>query len=192
MIRRKIILHGYLKKLWDGPVELVTETVAEAIEAFNKQTKAFEVLPGQRRHEVRVLGIENGRDLFEPNEMEEIHLVPSFTGEKGGFFKIVIGAVLVAVAVWNPAGWGFVGASIGATGATWGAVMLGTGIGLMMAGVLQLLAPQPRADTEESSAYLSGAQNTVKIGTRIPILYGEHQLYGHFLSYNVNAKDRIG
>ena len=47
----------------------------------------------------------------------------------------------------------------------------------------------PENQDPEASKYLGADQNTVKIGTRIPLLYGKHQAFGHYLSFNVDAKD---
>ena len=58
----------------------------------------------------------------------------------------------------------------------------------LLGGLSQLLAPTPEAEEEQNrSAYLGAPGNTVKIGTRIPILYGRHKVYGHFLSFDINA-----
>ena len=48
---------------------------------------------------------------------------------------------------------------------------------------------KPAAQDPEASRYLGAPQNTTKAGTRIPLLYGEHQAYGHYLSFDIDAKD---
>jgi predicted phage tail protein len=178
----KIILHGYLKQLHPGELILSGRTVAEIINGMCKTTKAFNVGPTEEKHVISVLGFEKKESLYEPidPELKELHMVPAMVGGKsGGFIKIVIGAVLIA-ASFIP-GLNF---------------LLPIGISMVLGGVLELLTPQPRADTfgngeadPEASKYLGATQNTVKIGTRIPLLYGEMKAYGHYLSFDVDAKD---
>jgi hypothetical protein len=62
---------------------------------------------------------------------------------------------------------------------------------MMIGGLVQMLMPQPKLDSEAEdgpkSHYLSQVQNTVAIGTPIPVLYGEHRIGGHILSMNINS-----
>lgn len=191
-MRRKIILHGRLKELWDGEIIVDTETVAEAIKAMCTITgHAFDPVPGKGRHEIRVVGFDRADDLFVPSDVEEIHLVPAFHGGKsGGFFKIVLGAVLIAASFFIP--------PAGLFGVSWlsGSLFFGMGASLLLGGVMELISPAPKLDLAgnqandpEASKYLGANGNTVKIGTRIPIIYGKAKAFGHYIGFNVDAVD---
>ena len=103
---------------------------------------------------------------------------------------MVVGAVLIVVGV-------VVGVLLSWTGVG-GAVGVGlisAGIGLMAGGLMQMLFPAPvikntaSQGDPEASKYLGAPKNTVAIGTRIPIGYGKFKVYGHFISFDITAKD---
>jgi predicted phage tail protein len=58
----------------------------------------------------------------------------------------------------------------------------------LLGGLAQLLAPQPEDDKDElRNRYLGAPRNTVAIGTRIAIPYGRRKIFGHYLSFDINA-----
>ena len=196
----KIVLHGYLKDLYQGVLELSGNCVSEIINGMCKMTKAFDVGIGQEKHIITVAGYESAESLNEPfsKDIKELHLMPALMGGKSGggaFIKIAIGVVLIAAAFFTAGGsLALLGAAIG-TGSTAG-ILFSLGVGIALGGLLELISPQPKADSfgnsvadPESSKYLSASQNTVKIGTRIPILYGMAKVGGHYLSFDVDAVD---
>ena len=192
MARVKIILHGYLKNLYSDEVVMEGTDVAEIINGFCKQTKAFNTTATEERHQIRVHGFDSEASLFAPlsDEITELHLMPAMCGGKGGgFIKIFIGTVLIVAA--------FIigGPEASVAMAKFVTALYAAGISLIAGGLLELISPAPQMDSSpaaldvEASKYLGANQNTVKIGTRIPILYGKHRMYGHFLSFNVDARD---
>ena len=191
----KVILHGYLKKLYPEDLYLSGFSASEIINGMCKVTKAFNPMPGQSRHEIAAVGFSTKESLFEPlpHDITELHLVPSMTGGKsGGFLQIVVGVVLIAAAV---ATGGASLAALTATG-TLAGTLFSLGISLVLGGLLGLLSPTPKADSfgngvadPEASKYLGATGNTVKIGTRIPLLYGTFLCFGQYLSFDVDAKD---
>ena len=193
--KKRIVLHGYLKDLLPSEIYLSADTVAEAINGICKQTDVLNPTPGQERHQIRAVGFDTVESLFEPTTLEEIHLVPDLSGGKsGGIFKVALGVVLVGAAIMlsGPAGLATTFSVFGASIST-GSVAL---FGAMMAlgGLMEMMSPSPKMDLDgegnvEGSKYLGTPKNTVKIGTRIPILYGRHKCYGHYISFNIDAKD---
>lgn len=191
----KIILHGYLRKLVPDSIVISGSTVAEVINGFCRQTKAFDVPPDQDRHCIQVVGYSTRDSLFEklPDGVTELHLVPEFSAGKGGFFKIIIGAVLIAAAIYMPASIGAVG--LFGTETTIAGLLTNMGVSLVLGGLLEMLSPAPKYTSQktegdpEASKYLGAGQNSVRIGTRIPLAYGEVKMYGHYLSFDVDAKD---
>jgi predicted phage tail protein len=182
-----VILHGYLKDLLPDVVELVADTAHELLNGLCKMTKALDPVLG-RRHAVQALGFDTIESLHRPlrEDQDEIHLVPAlFGGKKGGLFKIIIGTIIVAVALasGNPL--------IAGQALTWTGTAVFFGATLILGGLMELLSPSPKADLnkQEGSKYLGAPGNTVKIGTRIPLIYGEHLHYGHFVSFNISTAE---
>lgn len=178
-MRRKIFLHGYLSSFHQGPIEIVGETVAEVIECLTRQLPGFKPHPVHGRHRVKVVGYETRESLYQPlGDTIELHIVPQLNGGKrGGLMQILLGAVLIGVGF-------FLGAST-----FFGSMLMKVGAMALLGGLAQLLAPQPDSDSdkEEKSKYLGSPKNTVQIGTRIPIVYGEYRVYGHYISFDINA-----
>lgn len=159
-------------------MEVTANTVREAVEIVTGQLAFFQ--PGlSGRKTIRIAGCDYVEDL-ERTDMEEIHILPPLQGgKKGGLTQIIIGAVLITAAIF--------------TGGTAIPAMLALqGASFIIGGLIQMLAPTPKADGEdpkEQSQYLGATGNTTKIGTRIPILFGRDMVFGHYLSFDVDAKD---
>jgi predicted phage tail protein len=192
--KKRIILHGSLKSLHDGPLEVYADTVAEAIRYLSNKA-GLNLLPLDKRPVVQVVGFDGAESLSKPTDVEEIHVLPAFVGsggKSGGFMQIVIGAVLIAAVVFTGGfGLGFSSMLAGAA--------FSLGASLVLGGLMQMLAPAPNRDLgiesqadPEASRYLGAQGNTVAAGTRVPIIYGKTKAYGHYISFNVNAVDYIG
>ncbi len=184
---KTIVLHGYLKRLYPHPIEVVADTIADAV-SFLKLIPELTPKMGTK-HSVQIAGCDSREALYAKTDQHEIHVVPFIGGSKrGGIFQIVIGVALIALAVWNPA---FLFAEGALMAGMAGSVGL-MGASMLLGGLLSVFSPAPRIDTgggetNESARYLSAVQNTVKAGTRIPIIYGRDKAAGHFLSFNVDA-----
>lgn len=170
-------LHGPFRRFSDGPVYVEAETAAQAIEAVTMQIEGFRPdLNGHKR--VRVKGFEKLEELHSPLTTDELHLMPPVSfGKDGGAFEAILGVVLIVIGYIYP---------------PLGAYLIPAGIGLLIGGILQMMAPQPALsidEEEERSRYLGGPGNTVGIGQRIPIAYGRNLWAGHYLSLNVQATD---
>ena len=162
-------------------------------------------------------------DLHLPLGRNDLVLTPVVAGSGGGVGKIVLGVALIAVAIIAP-GVGFLaggalgfGVVAGATGlaATLAAAAGTLGIGLVLAGTAQMLAPQPvipsidnnnrtaagensnglgpqgvsRATSGEQSYAFSGPANTVGVGATVPLVYGKLLIGSQLLSSKVEVTD---
>lgn len=180
---KKIILHGKLKELYDKPIEVEASTIAEAV-------RALQFIPELQPEDgkpwpVTIQGVTNEIALYAETDQEEIHIYPRVggAGGRGGLLQILLGITLIALAFVLP------GTAIGmALGLTKGTLLLG-GAMMVLGGVMQMLMPVPETDSSEASLYLGAGVNTVKIGTRIPVVYGTRKIGGHYLSFDVDAKD---
>lgn len=175
MARRKIILHGSLKKLAPEGLELEADTVMEAV---NGMARILNIQPNAitGKLTIKVLGFDTIDSLAQPNDQEELHIVPAFSGSGiWDVVKIVVGVVLIAVAIiFSPVLGPLVSAALFNLGAT-----------LIIGGVINLLFPVKQADNDQN--YLGAPGNTTAIGTRISLIFGEVQVYGQILSYNIDS-----
>lgn len=178
---KKIILHGKLKELYDKPIEVEASTIAEAMRSlqFIPELQPADGTPWP----VTIQGVNSEIALYAETDQEEIHVYPRLGGGggKGGLLQILLGITLIALAFINPA-------FLATLGVTQGSLYL-AGAMMLLGGIMQMLMPVPETDSDESSLYLGAGANTVRIGTRIPIVYGTRKVGGHYLSFDVDAKD---
>ena len=178
-MKRKIVLHGYLKKLYAGLIEVEADSVAEAVRslAFIPELQREDGQP----HTVRIKGITSDIALYSKSSMADIHIYPRIggAGGRGGILQVLLGIVLVAVSIAFPVILGFSTSSLFMTGAL-----------MVLGGVLQMLLPAPeKTEAGQSSKYLGASVNTVQIGTRQAIIAGTRRWGGHYLSFDVDAKE---
>lgn len=198
---KTVYLYGKLKeRVGLDKIELVGGSVYELIEGLSANFKQkLQPSLDEPRIVAKVRGFETEDDIRRPlrEDETEIHLYPTLLGGggNGGLFKMIIGAIIIAVVAF----------AIVASGgtllapSTWaltsfGSALLTAGVGMFIGGLIELLTPQPKLDMSssndlESSKYLGSQGNTVKIGTPIPLLLGRHKFYGHYISFNVDAKN---
>ena len=169
------------------------KTGAEAIRALATQLPAFRQKLSDGWYQVRIAGRDAGETELSARLNEPlangavIHIVPRLTGAKrGGVFQAVLGAALIAVAWWNPAGW------LGATAITG---MYSAGASMILGGVAQMLAPKPRTprtqttDNGKQNTYFSSLDNMVAQGNVLPVLYGEMRVGSRVVSQEISTAD---
>lgn len=200
----KVVLHGSLKK-FGGPFDLGVETAGEAVRAlcimvpgFRKAVAdgSWRLVRGKRSSGLKLgiedisIGLGNGTEL---------HIAPAPRGAGGrgmGAGKIVIGAILIAAVVLTA------GAAMGAAGAagaisgggalSFGQAVAGVsffgafsgtqvalfGAAMLVAGISQLVSPQPKnrstevADQKQSYLF-NGVTNQTEQGTAVPLVFGK-------------------
>lgn len=120
-----------------------------------------------------------------------IHIVPRMEGAKSGWTGILAGAALIAasfipglnVAVWAGAA------------ATWSSLAFSLGVSMMLGGVAQMLAPQPKApsmhsaDNGKQNTYFSSLDNMVAQGNPLPVPYGEVMTGSRRISQELSTRD---
>lgn len=178
---RRVHLHGAFAGFHPGPIEIAADTVWDAIEAVTSQVKGFRPDAVNGRKRIQAVGFPTLESLKSQSDVEDIHIIPALAfGKNGGVLQTIIGVTLIVV-----------GIAMG--GVFWPAIFISTGIGMVVGGLVQMLSPQPQLSAtgaqETRSKYLGGFQNTVRIGTTIPLLYGRRRVGGHLLSINIDAKD---
>lgn len=167
---KRVVLHGRLKELYPDEILLDVASAAEAIKGLCSLTDVFNPTPSRPRLCLRAIGYRSDIALRANTDADEIHLILDMSGG-GGAFKIILGVVIVAIGIY-----------------TGNAGLIIMGAGMMLQGIVELLSPSPKANGQDPnllSKYFGPPGNTVKIGTRIPVLYGETQVFGQFLSFDV-------
>lgn len=182
---RKIHLHGPYAAFHDGPIEVFAATVWEAIEAVVNQLPGF--APGiDGRKIVQAIGFPTLESLKTyDTETTDIHLAPPLVfGKEGGLVQTIIGVALIVVGFMLPGP---------ITAGFWSMAFAMTGVSMVVGGLMQMLSPQPQLNSmneqQERSKYLPSSQNTVAIGTPIPLLYGHYRVGGHLMSINIDSTD---
>ena len=190
-------VYGALRELLGASrFEFVADTPAQAMRALlvnfpqleqwlidsEKNGVAYRVSLGKQK-----IYSEDVSGMFTPwSEQDVFAITPVLTGAgNGGVGTFILGAVLVGVAIFNPfvgfslakGGFAVMGAGLG-VGAGLVAAAGTLGIGLMLAGVAQMLSPVPKppgpgeAPTQLESNSFSGVANTSRQGVPVPIAYG--------------------
>lgn len=158
-------------------------TAKDIIEGLSYQVPELQPSVDGSRMAYQVVGMDRVEDLYDPlPEDATLVLVPVIEGEKGKFTQILVGAAIIAFA--GPLG----ALNLPLLGALGKGYFMALGVQLILGGVAQMLSPVPEEeDAGKQSKYLGTPKNTVAIGTRIPILYGEFRCGGHILSFDTNS-----
>lgn len=181
-----IKLHGIFKEDYGPEYRIEADTIAEAVRAFSQQVGFYADKPMDDRPVVSIVGIISQEEMTEKTELNEIHLVPAMIGGSA-VEKIVLGAAIIAAVVLLP--------EVGVPLASW-VVTAGISVGaaLVMQGAMQIFMKAPQISMKgskdpENSKYFGAADNTVAIGTPIPIQYGRGPASGQLMAINIDAKD---
>lgn len=178
----KILFEGYLAEMYPQGIEVAADTAHEAVQAL-AAFPGFEPESGVR-HTVIIRDFDSFELLHAITKVPAITLVPVLLAAGGGgspFKQVLIGAVLVGLSFWNPV-----------AGTKFAAFLLNAGAGLVIGGLIQLISPAPRPEdsgSDKRSRMLGADGNTTRIGTPIPLLFGRSKVNGHYLSFDVDAKD---
>ncbi|MDF8476451.1 tail assembly protein [Escherichia coli] len=172
-------------------IDLRVKTGAEAIRALATQLPAFRQKLSDGWYQVRIAGRDTGENELSARLNEPlangavIHIVPRLAGAKrGGVFQAVLGAALIATAIWMP------GLSIVASN-----LMFSLGAGMVLGGVAQMLAPKAKTpkvsatDNGKQNTYFSSLDNMVAQGNALPVLYGEMRVGSRVASQEISTAD---
>lgn len=177
---RTVRLYGYLGKKYGREHKLYVNSASEAVRALCSQHEGlFEDLRDSEDKGIAYavfLGKQNINEeqLEEPVGDEEIRIAPIIIGSKsGGFFQVILGAILIVAAfVFPPAAGG-----ITVFGAAANSTLFMLGASMLLGGIAQMLAPQPKLDIDEGAVSpnksFSGPVNTTTNGATVPIAIGK-------------------
>lgn len=178
-----------MKKLYPGEIRVAATNIRDAI-SFLKLIPELQPRRGSF-HRVRIRGVKTELDLNLYPEDGVIDVFAHFGGSGGrnGIFQIILGIVIIGAVLIASGGTAAGIAALEFAGMTGSQILLG-GAMMLLGGLVSLFSPAPSMDTDnnsEASKYLPATGNTVRIGTRIPIIYGTRKFGGHILSLNVDS-----
>ena len=183
---RKIYLEGDMGDKFGRVAQVKAETVREVIQYLdanytgvkeylldkNSKNIAFKIKIGDQY-------VDDDRELVLPLDKGDIIITPVPAGSKGAF-KLIVGIILIVVSLVNPALAPF---------------LMPIGLGLVSAGLAELMAPDPATDATDDAkeGYLfQGAEQSLPEGSAVPLLYGELRVPGQAISFNLrNSTDSL-
>ncbi|MDR5846298.1 tail assembly protein [Caballeronia sp. LZ003] len=191
---RTIRLYGILGKRFGRIHQLAVSSTREAISALSVLHPGFKSFMLNAKDSGLTFAVFNGKrnigedQLPQPVGDDDIRIAPILRGSKsGGLFQTILGAALIAVAVWNPA---FLSLSPGAASG-----LLGLGASMALGGVVQMLSPQTSglASTQDNgtSYYFNGPVNSAAQGDCVPIVYGRMRVGSKVVSAGIYAEDQM-
>lgn len=193
---KKIRLHGVLGDKFGRVHKLAVDSPQEAVKALSTIIPGFHrFMIDSERMGLTFAVFEGKRNLSKDELMlaangDDIRISPIVIGsKKAGVFQTILGAVLIAVSVWNP---GFLALSASAQ-----AGMFAAGSSMMLGGVVQMLSPMQgglasRQSEENKPSYaFGGPVNTIAQGNPVGILYGKRRIGGAIISAGIYAEDSM-
>lgn len=185
-----VVFHGDLKTLCPDPVTVNARTPRQALEALKSHPKLNPKV-NRSKYESEVVGLRSVKGLDEDWPETELHIkckrVFGRLSGAGGSIKnpivrFVIGVILIYIAFQT----GYGEAGLEGAALIFGQAAMSMGIAMAAGALVEILAPAPE-EQDKKSHLASTYGNTVKAGTPIPIIVGEHLWGGHFISYNVDT-----
>lgn len=191
MRKIKIYLYGHLKKIIPNVVEMEAETAYDAIKRLSYMYPKLQAPLEIGRYRVKIKDYDSIESLHVPLFTDELHIFPFFNlGKNSNVFNTIVGAVLIVTGMLTIYFSKGIGVKIGEG-------LIYAGIAMMAGGIIGMLSPAPKLDNDSggesltASKYLGAPKNTVAVGTRIPIGYGLFRVYGHYISFDINAVDMV-
>lgn len=197
---RTIVLYGPLRARFGREFRLAVSSSAEAVHALCVLLPGFASYLMHAKDRGMAFAVFVGRrnltedQLHDPPGSEDIRIAPVLMGAKSsGSLTAIIGVALIVVSGFFTGGatWSL---AIGAGGVA-GAVA-GLGLSLVIGGVSQMLAPQPKGlgtgeRPENRPSYsFNGPVNTQAQGNPYPLAYGRGWGGGAIISAGIYAEDQ--
>ncbi|MGS8281658.1 tail assembly protein [Pseudomonas sp. PARCl1] len=187
---RTVRLYGVLGARFGREFRLAVASPREAMRALCAQLPGLRQFLETSRERGLTYAVFVGRRNMPEAELDfgagaaDIRIAPVMAGsKKGGLFQVVLGAVLVGVGLMVPGGLGM--------------GVMAAGAGMMMGGVVSMLAPQAeglnaKEQAENTPSYaFGGAVTTVAQGNPVGLGYGRRLIGGALISGGIYAEDQM-
>ena len=181
---KTIKLYGVLGKKFGKEFHLAVESTREAVKALSVQVPGFEQFMLTAHEQGLAFAVFQDDENISEDQIDfetgakVIKIVPKVIGAGGnGILQTILGAVMIVVGVITQQYWA-----------------VGMGVGMMIGGVAQMLAP--KVDTEDqnqdgnrANKGFGGAVTTIAQGNPVPILYGQREVGGFIVNAGQFAVD---
>ena len=181
---KTIKLYGVLGKKFGKEFHLAVESTREAVKALSVQVPGFEQFMLTAHEQGLAFAVFQDDENISEEQIDfetgakVIKIVPKVIGAGGnGILQTILGAVMIVVGVITQQYWA-----------------VGMGVGMMIGGIAQMLAP--KVDTEDqnqdgnrANKGFGGAVTTVAQGNPVPILYGQREVGGFIINAGQFAVD---
>lgn len=192
-VMTRIELSGVLGKKFGKVHQRLISTINEAGIALAATIPGYEKFMINSEEQGLTFAVFRGKknigedDLGFPVTGEIIRIVPVVIGsKKAGVLQTILGAALMAAAIWMP------GLSIPASN-----LMFSAGAAMALGGVVQMLSPQPaglarKESPENKASYAFGSvTNTASQGYPVSVLYGKRRIGGAIISAGIYVEDQL-
>ena len=193
---KTIKLYGILAKKFGKEFQLDVANTREAVRALSIQIPGFEKFMLHAHERGLEFAIFQDKQNISEKELDMnttasvIKIVPRVIGAGGdnGVLQTILGAVMIV------AGIVVTGMSFGSAGAV-GAGLIGSGIGMLIGGVAQMLMPKvdntqdQNSDGNKANFGFGGAVTTVAQGNPVPVLRGRREIGGFIVSAGQYPED---
>lgn len=181
---KTIKLYGVLGKKFGKEFHLAVESTREAVKALSVQVPGFEQFMLTAHEQGLAFAVFQDDENISEDQIDfetgakVIKIVPKVIGAGGnGILQTILGAVMIVVGVITQQYWA-----------------VGMGVGMMVGGIAQMLAP--KVDTEDqnqdgnrANKGFGGAVTTIAQGNPVPILYGQREVGGFIVNAGQFAVD---
>lgn len=181
---KTIKLYGVLGKKFGKEFHLAVESTREAVKALSVQVPGFEQFMLTAHEQGLAFAVFQDDENISEDQIDfetgakVIKIVPKVIGAGGnGILQTILGAVMIVVGAITQQYWA-----------------VGMGVGMMIGGIAQMLAP--KIDTEDqnqdgnkANKGFGGAVTTIAQGNPVPILYGQREVGGFIVNAGQFAVD---
>ena len=208
-MKRKVILEGEIGDKFGREFTINADSFRDVVQCLSGNFPEFQryLIEADERNigftcHVGEAPITDERELLlnYPEGAMVISALPA--GSKSGGAKLLLGAILIAAVLFAPqliayglsstAGFTAAGTASFAVGSALsgtllGTIVLGVGVNLALAGLQQLMAPDPSVDSQQSDeSYLfQGTTQEAVEGDPVPIIYGKLRVPGRPISSQI-------
>lgn len=194
---RNVYLDGELGEKYGKELQISASSISDVFKCLEANFSDFRqyLLDCHEKNigficEVQGRPLESEKELLLQFQEGDMYISPQPAGSKSGAAKI-FAAIVVALLIFTPGGQAILGSlNMGfATTTTAGGLTVKGGIALSftaslgLAGVQQMMMPDPSIDAEQDESYLfQGSGQTLVEGDPVPVLYGELRIPGRPIS----------
>jgi predicted phage tail protein len=187
---RNLYLNGALGQKFGNRHAVDAESIAETLKFldcnfsdFKKYLVDCEGKNVSFNIKIEERALDCAAELILPITKGDIVITPIPAGSKSGGEKIIAGVLLGALVLSQP---GFLMIEGGKTLGIAGTMLGGLSVNLLLAGIQQVMAPDPATDQDQEESYLfNGAEQNIIEGDPVPILYGRLRVPGQPINFEV-------